>query len=101
MHFARSLCILGGRNVYEFVRLNLPGAIPSMPTLSESLGKAGARIEEGEFRYNELHDHQKSCGYDIAVYSEDATAVIKKVTYNAATNTFTGFSLPLERGIPV
>ncbi|CAF4854131.1 unnamed protein product, partial [Rotaria socialis] len=36
-----------------------------------------------------------------AVCSEDATAVIKKVTYNAATNTFTGFSLPLERGIPV
>ncbi|CAF3392075.1 unnamed protein product [Rotaria socialis] len=101
MHFAQSLYILGGRNVYEFVRLNLPGAIPSMPTLSESLGKAGVRIEESEFRYNELHDHQKFCGYDIAVCSEDATAVIKKVTYNAATNTFTGFSLPLERGIPV
>ncbi|CAF2257375.1 unnamed protein product [Rotaria magnacalcarata] len=101
MHFAQSLYILGGRNVYEFVRLNLPGAIPSMPTLNESLGKAGACIEEGEFRYNVLHDHQKSYGYQIAVCSEDATAVIKKVTYNAATNTFTGFSLPLERGIPV
>ncbi|CAF5169399.1 unnamed protein product, partial [Rotaria magnacalcarata] len=90
MHFAQSLYILGGRNVYEFVRLNLPGAIPSMPTLNESLGKAGACIEEGEFRYNVLHDHQKSYGYQIAVCSEDATAVIKKVTYNAATNTFTG-----------
>ncbi|CAF1448049.1 unnamed protein product [Rotaria magnacalcarata] len=72
-----------------------------MPTLNESLGKAGACIEEGEFQYNVLHDHQKSYGYQITVCSEDATAVIKKVTYNAATNTFTGFSLPLERGIPV
>ncbi|CAF4339700.1 unnamed protein product, partial [Rotaria magnacalcarata] len=98
--FAQSLYILGGRNVYEFVRLNLPGAIPALSTLDDSLGKAGACIEEGIFRYNILQNHQKSVGYDIAVYSEDATAVIKKVSYNSATNKFSGFPISLKHGIP-
>ncbi|CAF3836629.1 unnamed protein product [Rotaria sp. Silwood1] len=75
-HFAQSLYILGGRNVYEFVRINLPGAIPAIPTLEDSLGKAGAQIEEGVFRYDMLSDHQKSGGYPIAICSEDCTRVI-------------------------
>ncbi|CAF3392878.1 unnamed protein product [Rotaria sp. Silwood2] len=100
-HFAQSLYILGGRNVYEFVRMNLPGAIPAISTLEDSIGKAGGFIEEGAFRYDMLNDHQNSGGYQIAICSEDCTAVIKKVVYNAATNTFTGFSTPLVNGIPV
>ena len=95
LHFAHSLYILGGRNAYEFVRLNLPGAIPALTILNDSLGKAGIRIEEGEFRFYAPHEHQKSSGYQLAVFSEDCTGVIKKITYNVVTNTFTGFSLPL------
>ncbi|CAF4061185.1 unnamed protein product [Rotaria sp. Silwood1] len=77
--FAQSLYILGGRNSYEFVRLNLPGALPSLSTLNLSLEKAGACIGEAE-------------GLDGSR---------KKVSYNAAVNTFGGFATPLEYGIPI
>ena len=99
--FAQSLYVLGGRNAYEFVRLNLPGSLPSIPTLDESLERAGATIEEGKFQYDPLRDHQKSFGYEIAVCSEDSTAVIKRVSYTVSTNSFTGFSTPLKNGIPI
>jgi len=72
-----------------------------LSTLNDSLFRAGASIEEGEFRFHALHEHQKSSDYELAVCSEDATGVIKKITYNATTNTFTGFSAPLKHGIPI
>ena len=99
--FAQSLYVLGGRNTYEFVRLNLPGALPTLSTVDLSLRKSGGRIDEGEFRYDDLQNHQRSYRYQIAVCSEDCTAVIRKVTYNAVTDTFGGFSTPLLRGIPI
>ena len=99
--FAQSLYVLGGRNTYEFVRLNLPGAIPTLSTIESGIGRSGGRINEGEFRYGDLQNHQRSYRYQIAVCSEDCTAVIRKVTYNAVTDTFGGFSTPLLRGIPI
>lgn len=101
LNFAKSLFVLAGRNAYEFVRLNLPGALPVLSTLSDSFGKAGAYIEEGIFRYDSLRNHQISSGYQIACCSEDATAIIQKITYDATSNTFTGFSTPLKNGIPI
>ena len=101
LHFAQSLYILGGRNTYEFVRMNLPGSLPSISTLYDSIKKAGGSIEEAEFRFDALHEHQKSLNYQVAVCSEDCTGVIKKIKYNASTNTFSGFSTPLDDGIPV
>ena len=81
LHFAQSLYVLGGRNAYEFVRLNLPGAIPALMTLNDSLRKARICIEEGEFRFHALYEHQKSSGYQLAIFSEDCTGVTKKITY--------------------
>ena len=101
VHFAQSLYILGGRNAYEFVRLNLQGALPSLSVLDGTLTKSGMLFEEAEFRFNALREHQKSSGYQTAVCSEDCTGVIKKITYNAMTNTFTGFSAPLDHGLPI
>ncbi|CAF1682398.1 unnamed protein product [Rotaria magnacalcarata] len=97
--FAQSLYISGGRNSYEFVPLNLPGALLSLSTLNLSLEKADACIGEAEFRYDALNHHHNSLNYQITVSSEDSTAVVKKVSYNAATNTFGGFATPLENGI--
>ncbi|CAF1549036.1 unnamed protein product [Adineta ricciae] len=99
--FAHALYILGGRNVYEFMRMNLPGALPGLTAVNDSLRKAGESIEEGVFRYNTLLNNQKVSNYHFAVCSEDSTAVIRKINYAAATNTFTGFTTPLENGIPV
>ena len=101
LHFAQSLYILGGRNTYEFVRMNLPGSLPSISTLDDSIKKAGGSIEEAEFRFDALHEHQKSLNYQVAVCSEDCTGVIKKIKYNASTNTFSGFSTPLDDDIPI
>jgi hypothetical protein len=81
--------------------LSLPGALPALSTLNESIATVGGSIKESEFRYDTLYEHQKSYNYEIAVCSEDSTGVIKKVTYNAITNTFTGFSAPLRHGIPI
>ena len=99
--FAQALYVLGGRNTYEFVRLNLPGALPTLSTVDSSLKRSGGRITEGEFRYDDLKDHQRSYQYQLAVCSEDCTAAVKKVTYNPANDTFSGFSAPLSSGIPV
>ncbi|CAF3541485.1 unnamed protein product, partial [Rotaria socialis] len=97
--FVQSLYILGGRNSCEFVRLNLSGALPSLSTLNLSFEKADACIGEAGFRYDALNHHHNSLNYQIAVCSEDSTAVVKKVSYNAATNTFGGFATSLENGI--
>ena len=77
--------MLGGRNAYEFVRMNLPGSLPGLSALDESLNRAGAAIEESEFRFDALRHHQKSFGYQIACCSEDSTAIVKKICYNATT----------------
>ena len=101
LNFAQSLYILGGRNLYEFVRMNLPRALLSLTTLSDSSKKAGGCTEEAEFRFDDLHEHKRSMDYQVAVCSEDCTGVIKKIKYNASTNTFSGFSVPLQHGLPV
>ncbi|CAF1648724.1 unnamed protein product [Rotaria magnacalcarata] len=99
--FSQALYIMEGRNAYEFVRLNLSGAVPSITSIDSFISKAGGKIMEGEFRYDTLHHLQTSNNYQLAVCSEDCTGVIQKIVYDAPTNTFIGFSTPLDRGIPV
>ena len=99
--FAQALYVSGGRNTYEFVRFNLPSALPTLSTVDSSLKRSGGRITEGKFRYGDLKDHQRSYQYQLAVCSENCTAAVKKVTYNAANDTFSGFWAPLSSGIAV
>nr|ACD54737.1 unknown [Adineta vaga] len=99
--FAQALYIMGGRNTYEFVRLNLSGSVPSIISIDSLIAKAGGKILEGEFRFDLLKQLQASNGYQLAVCSEDCTGVIQKITYSASSNTFIGLSTPLDHGIPV
>ena len=96
-NFAQALYIMAGRNTYEYIRLNLPGAVPSITSVDGFITKAGGKIVEGEFRYDALSDLQTSNNYQLAVCSEDCTGVIQKVVYEASTNTFIGFSTPLDQ----
>lgn len=98
--FAASVYTLGGRNVYQLLRLNLPGAFPSIPTLESYNNEYCTRIEEGEFRFHELSDYSKknNCSYLYA--SEDCTGVMSKVQYDVTTNSFIGFCPDLNNGIP-
>ncbi|CAF1620840.1 unnamed protein product [Rotaria magnacalcarata] len=100
LQFATSLHILGGKVAYEFMRLNLPGALPALSTLQTLALNRDYRIKEGEFRFDSLATHMQSLETNIAFASEDSTVVIKKVSYDSHTNSFVGFELPLNDGIP-
>ena len=56
--FASYLFILGGWNVYEFIRLNIPGFLPSLPVIETSLNYSTTnRMVEGDFRCNLMSDY--------------------------------------------
>ncbi|CAF1390611.1 unnamed protein product, partial [Rotaria sordida] len=82
--FAASLYILGGRTAYEFIRLNIPAFLPRL------------------FNYDGVRDYFNANQSTIGFCAEDCTAIIPKITYDTKSNTFVGFSLPLDNnGIPI
>lgn len=98
--FGLTLFLLGGRNLYEFIHLNLPGSLPTIPSLHTAIVQSSQEIIEGNFRY-ELATQHLACKQSEYVFcAEDCTAVIPKVVYDARSNTFIGFSLPLSKGFP-
>ncbi|CAF2763356.1 unnamed protein product [Rotaria sp. Silwood2] len=48
-NFALSLYILGGKLTYEFIRLNLPGSLPSLTMLNMLISNSNSNISEAEF----------------------------------------------------
>ncbi|CAF2794674.1 unnamed protein product [Rotaria sp. Silwood2] len=99
--FALSVYALGGRNVYQFLRLNLPGAFPSIPTLEAYCNEYYTPIEEGEFRFDELATYSKTIKCSSGFVSEDCAGVISKVQYNVTTNSFVELCPELDNGIPI
>jgi hypothetical protein len=93
--------ILAGRNAYEFVRLNIPGAFPSISAIQSLIEKEESYIIEGEFRFDVVKNHLSLSHTNIAFCSEDCTAIIPKVSFDTSSNSFVGFSLPLVEGIPI
>lgn len=98
--FAVGLYILGGRQAYEFVRLNLYGSLPSLVTLNSIISNNNQKIDEGKFRFDLLNQQFGSSSSNFCYLSEDCTGVIQKVKYDMRTNSFVGFSTPLNNGIP-
>ncbi|CAF4031753.1 unnamed protein product, partial [Rotaria sp. Silwood1] len=98
--FASSVYALGGRNVYQFLRLNLLGAFPSIPTLESYHNEFCTRIEEGEIRFDELLNYSNKINCSYVYASEDCTAVISKIHYDVESNSFIGFCPELKNGIP-
>ncbi|CAF1178512.1 unnamed protein product [Rotaria sordida] len=86
--FAMSLYILAGRNVYEFVRMNIPGAIPAVSIIQSSLDSAESQIMASEFRFDTLKRKFSLNDKTIAFCAEDCTPIIPTITYNATSNTF-------------
>jgi hypothetical protein len=99
-HFALLLFILGGRNCYEFLRLNLPGALPHISNLESLMRSQVARIVECEFRFKLLKEYSRSNNCNYVFSSEDATGSICRVDYDAQLNSFIGLSSPLFDGMP-
>lgn len=99
--FAFILYVLGGRQAYEFVRINLPGSLPSISTLMNLFNEKRERLKEGEFRFNSMETHLQSLGVRYAFASEDCTGVLHKVTDDRHSNSFVGFCPPLlNDGLP-
>lgn len=100
--FATSLYILGGRTAYEFIRLNIPGFLPSIQTIQSFINASANYTTEGHFNYDDIQDYFNINQSKLGFYAEDTTAIIPKITYDTKTNTFIGFSLPLDNnGIPI
>ncbi|CAF1442112.1 unnamed protein product, partial [Rotaria sordida] len=76
--FAICLYVLGSKQCYEFVRLNMPGSIPNLTTLGDSINKSNMTLAEAEFKFDSLQQFQSGFGF----CSEDTTGVIPKVEYN-------------------
>ena len=99
--FASSIYTLGGRNVYQFLKLNLPTAFPSIPALDSYNKEFCTRIEEGEFRFEELANYSNKINCSLVYASEDCTGIISKVCYDVETDSFIGFCPTLNNGLPI
>ncbi|CAF3838884.1 unnamed protein product [Rotaria sp. Silwood1] len=101
LDFAICLFILSGRNAYEFLRRNIPGALPTITTVQTKLAKQGFRAIEGEFRYTDMIKYMSTVNSKFAFCAEDCTTVQRKIIYDTRSNSFVGFSPPLdEYGMP-
>ena len=98
--FALLLLIFGGRNCYEFLRLNLPGALPHISNIELLIRKLEMRILEGEFRFQAMKEYVRSSGFNYVYVGEDSTSSLIHIDYDAQINSFIGFSSPLINGIP-
>lgn len=98
--FASAVFILGGHNVYELLRINLPGAFPSITKLESYNNDYCTKIEEGEFRFKELIDYSNKINCSYVYASEDCTGIISKVNYDVENNLFVGFCPRLINGLP-
>jgi hypothetical protein len=99
--FAFILSVLSRRQAYEYVRINLPGGLPSLSTISTIFNQYREKFSEGEFRFDTMKDYFQSIKAEYAFAAADATGVIRKVCYGSLTNSFVGFAPELQQdGFP-
>ena len=94
--FSMCLYILGGKQAYEFIRLNLSGSIPNLTTISDLINESSTNYTEAQFRFELLEKYHSSFGF----CAEDTTGAIRKVEYDSSANSFIGFTTPLVDGVP-
>ncbi|CAF1474909.1 unnamed protein product [Rotaria sordida] len=98
--FALLIFIFGGRNCYEFLRLNLPAALPHISNLELIIRSQELRMIECEFRFNLLKEYSQINNSNYIFVAEDLTSSITCIDYDVQSNSFIGFSPPLVNGIP-
>lgn len=100
--FTSSLYILGYRTACEFVRLNLPGFLPSAQIIQSKIAASEDVVTEGLFNYDGMRNYFNTNQSTLGFCAEDTTAVVPKITYDTTSNAFIGFSLPLDdHGLPI
>jgi len=78
--FAVCLYILGGKTAYEFVRLNLPGALPNLTTINTLIQSNPDKITEGKFRFNQMVNYLNSFGVQHVYCAEDCKFFINDIS---------------------
>ncbi|CAF5152503.1 unnamed protein product, partial [Rotaria magnacalcarata] len=90
--FALLIYMLGGRNCYEFLRLNLSGSLPHISNMESLIRNQEMRMTESEFQFQLIKEHLKSNKCNYVFIAEDATSSICRIDYDATSNSFIGFS---------
>ncbi|CAF4817628.1 unnamed protein product [Rotaria sp. Silwood2] len=70
--FASVLNILAGHNAYEFIRINLSGALPSTITLKNYNQNISLPLRECEFRFDILKNYLDSIDSNYVFASTEA-----------------------------
>ncbi|CAF1276881.1 unnamed protein product [Rotaria sordida] len=100
--FATSLYILGGRTSYEFIRINIPAFLPSVQIIQSFIAASDNHLTEALFNFEGAYNYFNSIQSTLGFIAEDTTTVVPKITYDTTSNTFVGFSLPLDNnGLPI
>ncbi|CAF1327655.1 unnamed protein product [Rotaria sp. Silwood1] len=99
--FASAFNILAGHQAYEFVRINLPGSLPSITTLKNYNQNINLYLNEGEFRFDSLKQYLDLIDSNHVFACEDSTSVVSSVSYDSKTNCFIGFAPKLVNGLPL
>lgn len=102
--YAAYLRMICGPLAYETIQRNLECALPSLSSTNRYIKSANCHITEGILRTEELLIYLKERNLPLTVaISEDATRIIGRVQYDAASNQLVGFTLPLSRsnGMPI
>ena len=99
--FSLALLILAGNSGYELLQKNLKDALPAYSTL-QKLMSTKKRMVEGTFYFTEFLAHLNEWKAPKFVHVQlDDTRIINEVSYDAYTDRFVGFILPLKNGLPV
>ena len=98
--FGLTLFLLGGRNLYQFIYLNLPGSLPHVSILEKTIEESSQGLIEGNFRYELAKQHLVSNQSKFVFGAEDCTAITPRIVYDSRSNAFVGLSPPLLDGFP-
>lgn len=102
--YAAYLRMICGPLAYETIQRNLECALPSLTSTNRYIKSANCHVVEGVLRSEELLLYLKERNLPLVVsLSEDATRIIGRIQYDAATNQIIGFTLPLNHsnGMPI
>lgn len=95
--------MLCGSLAYETLEANLTHCIPSISSIHLYLREHKSQIIEGNLRCKDLRKYLDDNHLPSVIsLSEDATRIVNRIQYDAATNQLVGFVLPTStNGMPI
>ena len=76
--------------------MNVPGLLPSTKVIQSTIAASENLSTEDLLNYEGMRNNFNSNQLILGFYAENTTAIVPKITYHTTSNTFIGFSLPLN-----